>query len=75
MIHIESGALLSRRNLFKRLLHEVDLPGSTTCSRAWRGTRPLPLPRDPWLNVWIPTTNSTGIQDAALFHELTTGAW
>ena len=25
--------------------------------------------------MWIPTTNSTGIQDAALFHELTTGAW
>jgi hypothetical protein len=23
----------------------------------------------------MPTTNSTGIQDAALFHELTTGAW
>jgi hypothetical protein len=31
--------------------------------------------KDPWLNVWMPTTNSTGIQDVAQFHELTTGPW
>ena len=39
------------------------------------GYTPPAVAKGPWLNVWIPTTNSTGIQDAALFHELTTGAW
>ena len=39
------------------------------------GRTPAAVGKDPWLNVWMPTTHSTGIQDAALFHELTTGAW
>jgi hypothetical protein len=36
---------------------------------------PAAVAEDPWLNVWMPTTNSTGIQDVALFHEMPTGAW
>jgi hypothetical protein len=31
--------------------------------------------QDPWPNVWMPTTNSTGIQDIAVFHDVTTGSW
>jgi hypothetical protein len=29
---------------------------------------PADVAQNPWLNVWMPTTNSTGIQDVALFH-------
>jgi hypothetical protein len=36
---------------------------------------PAAVAEDPWLNVWMPNTNSTGIQDVAVFNELTTGAW
>ncbi len=36
---------------------------------------PEAVAKDPWLNVWMPTTNSTGIQDVALFHEITSGPW
>jgi hypothetical protein len=31
--------------------------------------------KDPWPNVWMPTTNRGGIEDVAHFHELETGAW
>jgi Patatin-like phospholipase len=36
---------------------------------------PVAVAKDPWLNVWMPTTNSTGIQDVALFHEIASGPW
>jgi hypothetical protein len=36
---------------------------------------PADVAQNPWLNVWMPTTNSTGIQDVALFHQIQTGAW
>jgi len=36
---------------------------------------PEAVAKNPWLNVWMPTTNSTGIQDVALFHEIESGPW
>ena len=36
---------------------------------------PVAVAKDPWLNVWMPTTNSTGIQDVALFHDVASGPW
>lgn len=36
---------------------------------------PAAVAKDPWLNVWMPTTNSTGIQDVALFREIASGPW
>jgi hypothetical protein len=39
------------------------------------GATKADVEKDPWPNVWIPTTNSTGIQDIAPFHDLPTGAW
>ena len=75
-IHFFDAPIPSRPTFGINLVPDT-VTGGEKCAEPQLEARrsPAAVAKDPWLNVWMPTTNSTGIQDVALFHDVASGPW